>query len=127
MEIKFIPRRRARFEQAADVSVHLNRTGKTGKGVALAVIFRNGAEKKITDGEYIRIGTSEERPGVLFFAPGNARNGHKISMLKKCGNVTVKTMVRWPEAWEPFTGDFSLEYDEENAIHYCERNGGNEE
>lgn len=127
MEINFIPRRRPVIEKAADVSVHLNRTGKQGKGVALVVIFRNGAEKQITAGEYIRIGTCEERPGVLFFAPGNARNGHKISMLKKCGNVSVKVMIRWAEAWRPFVGDFSLQYDEENAVHYCGRNGGEEE
>lgn len=102
---------------SADLTV---RIGRNSRRAVLVCTFRNGSEKQITDGEYIRIGTAKEDPGVLIFTPGNARNAYKLSRKQQEGAPAVlKVYADDIDRFAQFCHDYkSILFDKESGVHY---------
>ena len=103
----------------ADLSV---RIAQTTTRKYISCIFRNGAEKQITDGEYIRMGTAKEDPDVLIFTPGNSRNAYKLGRKEDSGTASLKLYPDNVEDFAQFVGDYRrIQFDKESGVHYIRR------
>lgn len=120
--IKYLQRKKRRTPKGIVglVSVRLNKADAPGRAV-LTVTLRNGAEKEITAGEYLRIGRVEEDPRLLILAPATQTTGHKMHT-RKADRAVVKVVISDPEEWAPLCGEYDeLKYDEEHGVHFVER------